>query len=288
MEITKIEAPCQYILEWNSRDGAIVLAIEKSVFEEIISRILGDKGGIISSLQEEFKPCHKRQHGLGDFVINENRIGFHEVLGKKEENDFVKLSFKLPKNDKITRHNLFEAFSATMTVLTLYLEKYVENWQKKKFLTFGTGTRKSRVYGGIIDAWISLNMKEWLISLGNTELEEIIQAMLNASEIIRRGKWILMTGKWTQSTLTDFGTTMEEGYNPVEDNVKARVQDGGFYAFFFGGSINPKERYELKNYGKGYELSCHNLDNFWQQLHLLIALAFLCNMYRDFLRKTIF
>lgn len=287
MEITKIEALCQYILEWNGRDRAIVLAIEKSVFEEITSEIQENKGGIINSLQKEFEPCNKREHGLEEFVISENKIGFHGVLGKKEEDDFVKLSFRLPRNDKITKHNLFEAFSATMTVLTLYLERYTETWQMKKFLTFSTDTRKSGIYGGIINGWISPNMKEWLTSIGDVDLTEIVRAMLNASEIIRHGKWILMDGKWRQSTWTDFGVTAEK-IIPDDGNVSSRAQNGKFYAFFFGGSINPGDSYQLEDEEEGYKLSCHNLDNAWQQLHLLIALAFLCNMYRDFLRKTIF
>jgi hypothetical protein len=118
--------------------------------------------------------------------------------------------------------------------------------------------------GGSVGGKVGIPMANWLMSFGEnrTYLPEVIEAMLIAHK-------------------------RHKGFEARSEDFNAYITGGGFVIDCPGNAcgLNPEEFAYIKR-GKGFRFSCHNVDNAFQQMLLLVGLAALCDRAKREIEKT--
>ena len=278
-ELRTENMPCWYELSWREEIPAIVLKVHKD-FTAAIEAIVSGKPDLpllqmIKKLQTEFK--------FENFVLDFNgNFGFDNAFCRIGENDdLVEFLVGLPVvekyTDEICRYcegtgeikylerkcsfcngkgkNLIldwkpaDAISASLTAFFWLAEfpRIKTTSKLPQLLTVQTITMKQMGGGGLGGVYSPV-LCQWLKSLGETQIPEVIRAMKTA---YRR-----------MYSLNRFS----------EYYFRAETDDGWLIIDCPGDrcSIYPSERFSGNG---GCEFSCHNVDNSIQQTTLISGLA---------------
>lgn len=287
-DITEKNISCWYGLSWQESPPAIILRIHKDFIEKFKTKHPSEEWPIVRMLEKEF--------GFEEFSANFDRdIGFERVFRHTgEKNGFIEYAAEIPIIQKLSNEpclgcegsgtdelrdgdpcllckgtgkkqvmdwHTADAISASFTVFTTILSPF--NLQEDTYavlpqlLTIKTITHKD-MHGGSLDGEISIPLRKFLSSLGdNATIPEMIKAMRSTHERM-------------------FGVNDYDVYS-----FKVYVRSSGTFIADCPGNacgIHPSD-WHLEE-GKGYELSCHNVDTSGQQITLIAGLAALCDKAR--------
>ena len=282
--------PCWYELSfWESETGpSVILRIHKDFIKSLKDHKMDLRNSfLIKSFQDKFKIASFSGDFNGD-------IGFGGVLKNIGEKDgFIGFEVKVPKIIKTTGTcneckgtgnngdsdiscgwcrgtgigrsydwSSAYAISASFTIVfgILFLGGCHQTSSSSVQLMEVRTTTENGMHGGSLYGHISIPLKEWIQSVGEAKIPEMVHAMETTYDT--------MMGK--------------EDYHRFSFNAYARER-GGFTTSCPGDAcgLHPTDWNMSK--GKGYEYSCHNVDTPAQQLTLLAGLAAL----HDRVRKEI-
>lgn len=275
-DITYQNLPCWYELSWDATKPAILLRIHNDFIKNAL--VMTESTRLVSFLSKElgFKSFN------GDYRSN---IGFEEALKHQgEKDDFTEYALNIPQIKKPTDrdclwcHGSGEdsfgnehclmcsgsgkdhdmdwqaafAASASLTAFSKLLKFCNEDTSAKvpQLLTIETITERG-MHGGSLGVEISFPLRQWLTQrAGYNSIPEPLQAMMTAYD--------RMFG------LSDF------------DKYSFKIMahdDGGLIMDCPGNACGIHPDGHSKREGRGYELSCHNVDSPAQQLTLISGLA---------------
>ncbi|MCX6760514.1 MAG: hypothetical protein NTZ84_00170 [Candidatus Nealsonbacteria bacterium] len=287
MSLRERDMPCWYELSWREKETAILLRVHKD-FIATIERLVSGKpdlplfdiiAGLRGSLGfEKFTLSFNENFGFNDaFLHVGEKDGFAEFLIKIPEvqkyTDEICPECKGSGNDKHFngecswchgkgKHLVFDwksayAISASFTVFSM-LARFPDiktSSNMSQLLTIETKTNKE-MHGGSLWGIYSPMLCKWLVSIGETEIPEVVLAMEKAY-----GKMFGIHGFY-------------------EDEFRAHNNSGWLIIDCPGDrtGIHPSTVWS----DKGCEFSCHNVDSPVQQITLIAGLAALHDKGKNF------
>jgi len=282
--LTSDNIPCWYELSWREDGPSIVLRVHQEFIDN--SQKIPDNAPIAELFRDDFK----FKQFCGNF---EKNFGFDNALRRLPARDeFVEFSIDIPHMKKRTEEKcpdcngtgkdeflLRECFhcdgsgketflewgqiyaiSASLTVFFTFSQFPIEETSSQLHQLFTIKTVADKdMHGGSLWGEFSIPFTDWLISLGQVDLPEVVHAMQ-------------VTHKQLFGQLKEFD----------KYSFRACLRESGSIIIDCPGNacgIHPEinTRWE----GFGYKFTCHNVDTPWQQLTLLTALAVLHDRARE-------
>lgn len=239
------DLPCWYELSFDPTRPAILLRLHNDYISNAL--VMSDRTPIVDHLAQKLKLGHFSGDYNGD-------LGFNGALrNQRKVGDFTEYV--------VDPQQPFAA-SASLTALGVLLDKCNEDTssQMPQLLTVKTETRYG-MFGGSLSAKISNPFRMWLSSYsGRNTMPEALRSMMLA--------YGQMVGL----------------HSPDKFYFETRLgENGGLILNCPGNACGILPAYNSMSEGRGYELTCHNVDNYVQQLTLIAGLAVL----HDIARKEI-
>jgi hypothetical protein len=276
--------PCVYDISYRKGNPpCIVLRLHKDFVEA--NKDLIPIASFIDAIRKE--------HNLGEFLpLREEYFGFDNAIKKsKIVGDFIEFEIKIPvfakKTEKLCEHckgtgvdnffrrecsfcegsryeifydwKSFDAISASLQILMMMTDVFDRSTQSQncQLLTFQIHCGKGQGHYPI-GGYYGISFCDWLLSFPeNHQFNEVIKAMQDVYKYIHQREFSGL----------DF---------------QAYVSSDAWLVISVPGNacgIFPEGRHGL---GQGREYSCHNMDTPIQQIILLVALAVLSDMAREY------